>query len=570
MRLLQLSSSNPKFKTLNFSKGLNIVAGLQLTDEDKKSINGIGKSFPLKLIHYLLGASFDPRKTEDEKLKDYLSNYGIFKLNFIHKKKEYSIKKNFKETCFYINDEEISQTSYPEKLKKIFLGTESPISFRQLFNCFARRFGGIYYTDILTQQGLSRNDYYQRFVNLYLLGIDIKLVKERFDINEKLAMLDKASSVIKKYEEELDKTNLKDLKDEIVSLNQAKNNFMIAENYDQLKKEGDKLTTQMNALRNEIFFTEKRLEKKKDNLKSAENIDIDINQIKEIYSEAKFFFDQKITKRLSDVQDFHNSLVANRKTRLSSEIKELEIKVSELSLELERISKQRDDILKDLDNKGALEEYNSIMERIKSKESERDNLEKYEKVLSDFKKDKSRLNVENALVREKSILFIEEEHEFLESIESKFRKLVKRFYDNHGGSFKIEETEDAKYLFNINVHIPREGSQGVGEVKIFCYDILLYQLNKHLLEFMAHDSCIFSEMDPRQKSTIFKIILELIKEGNFQYFLNIGQNTLHEVLDGKKRMHILTDDEKQIIKDSIILELYDKNPKSWLFGEAFG
>jgi uncharacterized protein YydD (DUF2326 family) len=42
---------------------------------------------------------------------------------------------------------------------------------------------------------------------------------------------------------------------------------------------------------------------------------------------------------------------------------------------------------------------------------------------------------------------------------------------------------------------------------------------------MAHDGCIFSEMDSRQKSTILKIILELTANNDFQYFLNIGQNT---------------------------------------------
>jgi len=236
---------------------------------------------------------------------------------------------------------------------------------------------------------------------------------------------------------------------------------------------------------------------------------------------------------------------------------------------LEKTSVQRDAILKDLDNTGALEEFNSITERIKSLETERDNLKKYEDLLFDFKKEKSNLESKNALIKEKSILYLEEKYEFLESIENTFRALVKRFYDNHGGSLKIEETKDAQYLFDINPHIPKEGSQAVGEVKIFCYDVLLYKLNKDLLGFMAHDGCIFSEMDPRQKSTMFKIILELIRENDFQYFLNIGQNTLNEVLDENHKINALTNEDKQAIKDALILELYDMNPVNWLLGEDF-
>jgi uncharacterized protein YydD (DUF2326 family) len=134
---------------------------------------------------------------------------------------------------------------------------------------------------------------------------------------------------------------------------------------------------------------------------------------------------------------------------------------------------------------------------------------------------------------------------------------------------KIEETKSAKYLFDINSHIPREGSQGVGEVKIFCYDALLFTLNRNLLGFLAHDGCIFSEMDPRQKSTIFKVVLELIKKYDLQYFVNIGDNSLNEILDFDNDIEILTDNEKDLIKKSVRLELFDKDPKDWLFGVSF-
>ena len=63
MKLLKLSCNNPKFKTLIFKPNLNIVAGLQLSDEDKQTINGIGKSLTLILIHLMFGGKLDPKKT---------------------------------------------------------------------------------------------------------------------------------------------------------------------------------------------------------------------------------------------------------------------------------------------------------------------------------------------------------------------------------------------------------------------------------------------------------------------------------------------------------------------------
>jgi uncharacterized protein YydD (DUF2326 family) len=486
-------------------------------------------------------------------------------LTFTHNGKPYEIKKDFSQTDYYINDEKITQTDYPTQLSEIFLEKDYDLKFKQVFNCFARRFGGDYYSDPLRQQGQPLNDYYQRFVNLKLLNIEMDLVKEKFLVEDKIAKLDKAKSIIEEYQEALDTTNLKDLKDEFESLKKDKSNFIIAKNYDHLKIESDELTKELNELRDKIQKIRNLLQKKKQNLLVSENIDVDINEIENLYKEALFFFDSKITKRLEDAQNFHNTLISNRKKRIEIEIKELTIELDDLTVEIEKASKKRDNSLEILNNSGALEEYNSIEERIKFLDSEIKKLTKYEETLNDFKKDKSALNVESAKIKEKSILYLAKEKDFLGSIEDKFREIVKKFYDNHGGSLELKETKTAKYLYDIAVEIPRGSSQAIGEVEIFCYDVLLYKLNKDILNFMAHDGYIFSEMDPRQKATIFKVILELIQNYDLQYFINIGESSLEEVLEQK----ILKDSEKEQISKSIILELYDKDPKNWLFGQEF-
>jgi hypothetical protein len=54
------------------------------------------------------------------------------------------------------------------------------------------------------------------------------------------------------------------------------------------------------------------------------------------------------------------------------------------------------------------------------------------------------------------------------------------------------------------------------------------------------------------------------------YFCRVQrQNTLNEILDEKNKVNILSNEEKNRIRHSVILELYDKNPKNWLFGESF-
>jgi len=572
MKLLQLTSDNKKFNTINFQDGLNIVVGSQLTKEKKKSINGVGKSISLSLIHYMFGSSF--KTPTEKKLEKYLATYGFFELVFSHKEVEYLIKKDFSQTHYYINGEKVLKTNYPKRLNKIFLNNdEAKPSFKHILNTFARRYssdsGMIYYSNILTQQGRPIEDYQQQYTNLSLLGVDMALVKRSFEIKDKIAKLKKAEITIRDYEKALDKTNIDDIKDEIERLSIELENFVIAENFDKLKQEADSLTEEINNFRNEIFFKTKKLKLKELNYENSENTNVDIKKIEELFNEVNFFFEAKVTKRLEESQEFHNNLITNRKKRLSQEMKELNISLEKSQLSMDSISQKRDSILKDLNNKGALEERDTLKNRLKTLENEKNDLEKYEHILSDFKKDKSSLEVDDAMIKRESISYLEKNHKHFEFIQKNFRNLVKQFYDNLGGSFKIDEAPTAKYLFNINSHIPKEGSQGVGEVKIFCYDVLLYQLNKNVLNFLAHDGCLFSEMDRRQKSTIFKVILELIKDKDFQYFLNIGDNTLNEILDEDNEIKILTDEEKEIIKNSIRVRLSDKEEKNWLFGESF-
>jgi uncharacterized protein YydD (DUF2326 family) len=565
MKLLQLTSDNPNFKTLNFNSNLNIVAGLQLSEKDKDTINGIGKSSTLTLLHLMFSSQLNPKKPKEAKLKKFLKTYGTFYLTFSHNNNEYEIRKNFAQTDYFINNKKIAQTEYRDKLSEIFFDATHDLKFKQVFNCFSRRFGGDYYSDPLRQQGQPLTDYYQRFTNLKLLNIEMDLVKEKFLIEDKIAKLDKAKVVIEEYQEALDKTNLKDLKDEYSQLIKDKKNFVIAPNYDNLKTESDNLTQELNQVRDKIQRIRNLLERKQQNLLVSEIINIDTNEIENLYSEASFFFEDKIKKRLEDAQNFHNTLISSRKNRIEIEIKELTIELNNLNIEVEKVSTKRDSSLEILSSSGALEEYNSIEEKINFLDSKIKKLTKYEETLDDFKRDKSALNVERAKIKEKSILYLAKEKEFLGSIEDKFREIVKRFYDNHGGSLELKETKTAKYLYDIAVEIPRGSSQAIGEVEIFCYDVLLYKLNKDILNFMAHDGCIFSEMDPRQKATIFKVILDLIKENDLQYFVNIGETSLNEVLE----QNILTESDKEQINKSIILKLYDKNPKNWLFGQEF-
>ncbi|ANU36255.1 DUF2326 domain-containing protein [Vibrio scophthalmi] len=577
MKLLKLYSDNPGFKEIPFEPGLNIVAGLQSSSLAKDSYNGIGKSTSLNLIHLMFGGSFDEKIPSDKKLKAFLSTYGNLYLDFTIGSVNYTIRKNFAENDFYLNNQKIVKTNFPKKLYEILPACNRfDIKFKSIFNMFARRYlpERNYYAGALTQQGQQPHDYYQMMYNLSLLGIDTSLLKKNRLIAEELNQLKATEKSLNKQKVTINESDLLDLEEERERLLQAKANFIIAKNYDELKRRADELTQTMSQLRSEIYTNEQNIRKKNQILMASRDEVVDLAKIEEIYNEAEFHFPERVTVRLKEAQDWHIKIQKNRKERLRDQIADARESNKYLEANLTSYESKRDEILKDLDSKGALEEYNSIVERIRTVENNIAELNSYQTVLAQFEKDRARLELDKAKVKADSVKYLEDNKEKLKEVETIFRSFVKRFYHEHGGRLSITNSKDAQYLFNIEPHIHKDGSQGVNEVKIFCYDLLLFSLNPSILGFLAHDSCIFSGVDPRQKATMFKLVLDVIKKNDLQYFVNINKDTYEQIINSEgvdsDDESVLTTDEKELIKKGTVLELFDADPAQTLFGQTFG
>lgn len=575
MKLLKLYSDNPKFKTLTFNDGLNVVAGIQLTDDGRDTINGVGKSFTLNLIHYIFGATI-----LNKEIKDFLANYGLFYLEFSVNDVSHIVCKNFGSPRFSLNKVELSKAKYMDKLGHIVLGRQASnkVSFRQIFNMFARRYGKSYYADALTQQGLPANNYYQILANLELLGLETDLlplkVKNKDQLNHILELkkgIENSKLGFDKLDINKSDVNLVDIKDQLKKLVEQKDKFIVAPNYDELQMEADLLTELLNGLRNNIYDLKKKINRKNKSINDSEFVEVDDKKIEHIFKEANHFFPKEVSKTLADVNLFHKTIMSNRVNRLTNEVDELAIIKGKLQLELGKKEIERDKLINKLGALGALDEYSSLVETIREKERIIYDLERFDRSLQELELTKSNLKLESAQIKKDSLVYISNQSSYIiNTLETKFRKLVKTFYNDKGGRLSITDALDAKYVFDINVQVPQQDSQGVNEVKIFCYDMLLYQLNPTRLGFLAHDGCIFSEMDPRQKSTIFKVVLDNIETSGLQYFVNIGQSSLNEVLDFDNKSNVLTSTQILAIKNSIILELYDNKPEATLFGEKFG
>ena len=115
--------------------------------------------------------------------------------------------------------------------------------------------------------------------------------------------------------------------------------------------------------------------------------------------------------------------------------------------------------------------------------------------------------------------------------------------------------------YRLEARIEDDSSDGVNEVRMFCFDWLILNCMKSKLRFIAHDSRMFANMDPRQRETLFRIVYETCLDTEFQYICSINQDALESFRD------IMQEEEyAKIIEENIVLELNDDAPQSKLLG----
>lgn len=93
---------------------------------------------------------------------------------------------------------------------------------------------------------------------------------------------------------------------------------------------------------------------------------------------------------------------------------------------------------------------------------------------------------------------------------------------NVPGSLVID-IKDTGYHFR--VEIPGSPSEGIGKMKVFCYDLMLISFARTRglgIDFLIHDSTIYDGVDPRQRAHAIERAAQLSKEHGFQYLCTMN------------------------------------------------
>ncbi|HDI3275771.1 TPA: DUF2326 domain-containing protein, partial [Vibrio cholerae] len=229
-------------------------------------------------------------------------------------------------------------------------------------------------------------------------------------------------------------------------------------------------------------------------------------------------------KTLDEAKGFHTAIVRNRKLFLEAEISQIKNELSAKSELINSSCEQRAHLLKLLETHGALEEFSVLQERVIEKKGQ---LEVIKNRIADIrniaqhKKEikASKIELETKLQRD-----YEQNRSEWENAISLFNENSQALYDEPGNL--IINTTDNGY--QLDVEINKSSSEGVGKMKIFCYDLMLVELmrQKGGIDFLFHDSSIFDGVDSRQRALALMHAQKKGMKYDFQYICALNSDML--------------------------------------------
>jgi hypothetical protein len=566
MKLKSLTANQSSFHPIIFNEGLNIIVGKQARPHNKNdgnTYNGVGKSFVLHLIHFCLGSN-----KMDSLAKNLLD--WEFTLKFEVDEKEYFATRSTNEqNKINFCGEYISLKTMRDKMLELCFGISNPpkyMTWNTLFSRFVRRYRSSYarFDTYIPKE----SDYSKLLNTLFLLGIDTNLIVEKKELREKQTDAKATEKAIKKdpffkqyylgkNDAELD---VADLEYQINELEKEISEFKVSNNYHELEKEANDKSYEKKKLENKRVLVSNYIKNIEESFKETSLIN-DKDVIK-IYELANIEIPEMIKKNIEEVLDFHRKQVSSRNIRLKKELRKQQLELDAIDKQIYIVGEYMDKLLGYLNSHGALEEYVVLTKQLSSLRNDMERIHEYQKILKSYKD--LELEIKSSFINQDK-----ETDEYLESIKpttdnlrNGFWEYAKKFYPKKRSGLVIRNNSGENMLrYTIDARIEDDSSDGVNEVKIFCFDLLLLMCKKSKIKFLVHDSRLFANMDPRQREMLFRIIYDVTHNSEFQYVCSINEDTM---LSFKELMS--EEEYSKIVTNNIVLELNDADAKSKLLG----
>ena len=545
--LLAVHCDRKSFMEVIFTPGFNVILAERTKESTiRDSRNGLGKTSLIQIIHFCLGGN-----RSKTLLNDRLADW-TFTLDLEISGKKFSVSRNTT-NCKNVSiegdcaDWPISPEIDGETGKRLMrvndwrqvLGVlmfdmqmmyeeKYAPTFRSCISYFARQnseMGG--FLEPFSQYR-KQHEWDKQVNNAFLLGLDWTYASKWQDLKDRKKVLEQIKGEVASGILEHLQGNIGDLEARKVLLEEETRNqqaeldaFRVHPQYTRIEKEANQLTSAIHDLTNDNVSNRRLLEYYEKSIETEKEANLE--SLVAMYKQTGVVMSESVKRRLEDVKQFHRQVVANRKEFLQSEIDRLKQGLTRREDEIRVLSEKRSKLLGILRTHGALEEYTRLQQRNSAMISDLKDVTNRLENLKKFEQGKSALKVDFELLQQQAWVSIDERRKIKEQAIALFNSNSKFLYDSPG-ELSINVTPNG-YAFKVDIQ--REGSFGINNMKIFCYDLMLAQIwaaKKVSPGFLIHDSILFADVDERQKALALELAAKESKNRGFQYICTMNSD----------------------------------------------
>ena len=546
-----IKSNNPQFKKVEFHNGFNVILADRNRDndsEEKRTRNGAGKTTLIEIIHFCLGAQVLKNSVfKNENLQGW-----SFVLEMDIGAKTYSIERfvdypgkiyidgdlsalildckfDKKSNRYYVSPSAFNKAMLEELygLQTNESNQKYIPSFRELISYVIRRNVEGYrnaFEFFSKQKAFSIQS-----CNAFFLNLSMEYAGEFQSLKEKKKGIEDYKKATKAGIAGISSLSIGELSTEVITrqkdvddLKSQLDAFQIHPQYQEISKEANLITEELHSLANKRVVRQQLLSRYEASY-SQEEQEFPTTDIEKVYAEAGVLFQDSIIKPLSEVLEFHKSIVSNRKEYLRNEITNLKKEILEIGNRITELSEQRAELMKVLETHGALDEYILIQDRYAEAKQLLEDAKKRLESAEYIEDSKSRLKIENQELLIRSRQDYNERIQTREQAISMFKANTEFLYPE-AGTLTIDLKETG-YSFGVDIKSSR--SQGVNYMKVFCYDMVLAELGRNrdcYPDFLIHDSTIFDGVDERQVARALMLAYLKSEQLGYQYICLVNSD----------------------------------------------
>ena len=549
-----VTSDLDSFKSLTFRPGLNIVLAEKTAEAtDRQTRNGAGKSSFVGLIHFIYGSNADTKSIfRSEALTPYkfevqadIGGHIVTAARSGEKPSKISIQGETEHWPIQpdldkkTGDLIISQANWKLVLGTLLFGLPTNDeakgrfgpTFRSLFSYFARRQGSGAFVQPTQQSGQQQN-WDQQVAISYLLGLDANISQEFQETRDQ----EKAMKELRRAAKQGNlgdfygtsaqfRTRLTVAQGKADRLKKQIATFNVVPEYAALEQEASQLTRAISTMNNDNLIDRDLILQLTAALESE--APPAISNVQKLYKEAGVVLPDTVGRRFEEVSEFHEAIVRNRQSHLTSEITAAEKRIEERDDERSEQDRRRQQIMGILQSGGALEHYTSIQQELGRSEADVEALRQQLEIAERIESTQVQLDIERARLQQALQSDLHERSDIVGQAILVFESLSTALYEE-AGSLTIGATDNGP-VFDVSIESQR--SKGINNMQIFCFDLMLAELaTKRGLGpgFLIHDSHLFDGVDERQVAKALQLGAAHAEKVGFQYIVSMNSDALPE------------------------------------------